>query len=197
MAGLIAMTAMLVIFFVEFASSRYLTRIDEKLMSMQLRESGSHHNVITPVTTFLTRRKVVINGKRVGISEAIAGEAAERAAESVVRQHLSAEEAGPDEEASLLEHPNGLRKTDSAAGRRDSHSGHHHYDPPPVDGSEVTGSVDDVTRKSQLLAVGIMEGGLCFHSIFVGLTLAVATGGGFISLLTAIMFHRKSLVLYG
>ena len=190
MAGLIAMTAMLVIFFVEFASSRYLTQIDEKLMAMQLHNSASQQNVIEPVTTFLTRRKVVINGKRVGISEAIAGEAAERAAESIVRQPPSEEADHADEESSLLEHPNGLRKSDSAAGRRDSHSGHHHYDPPPVDGNTISGSVDDVTRKSQLLAVGIMEGGLCFHSIFVGLTLAVATGGGFISLLTAIMFHR-------
>lgn len=191
MAGLIAMVAMLVIFFVEFASSRYLTRIDEKVMAMQLRNSESQQNVIEPVTTFLTRRKVVINGKRVEISEAIAGEAAERAAESILRQPPA--EDNVDEESSLLEHPNGLRKSDS--GRRDSHHGHHHYDPPPVDGSDVTGNMDDVTRKSQLLAVGIMEGGLCFHSIFVGLTLAVATGGGFISLLTAIMFHRTPLYL--
>ena len=40
-----------------------------------------------------------------------------------------------------------------------------------------------------------MEGGLCFHSIFVGLTLAVATGGGFVSLLIAIMFHRTTTAL--
>src|SRR5579859_1985654 len=187
MAGLIAMVAMLVIFFVEFASSRYLTHIDEQVMAMQLRESGSQQNIVRPVTNFLTRRKVVINGKRIGISEAIAGEAAERAAETIVRQSLPEEHV--TEESSLLDHPNGLNKTDSAS-RRDTHSGHHHYDPPPVDGSDYTSVVDDVTRKSQLLAVGIMEGGLCFHSIFVGLTLAVATGGGFISLLTAIMFHR-------
>jgi solute carrier family 39 (zinc transporter), member 1/2/3 len=78
-----------------------------------------------------------------------------------------------------------LRKSGS---RRCSHTGHHHFEPPPMDAA-VAG-INDVTRKSQLLAVGIMEGGLCFHSIFVGLTLAVAQGGGFISLLTAIMFHR-------
>ena len=84
--------------------------------------------------------------------------------------------------------PEGLYKTTSRG--RDNHSGHHHYYPPPLDGSECP----DVTRDSQLLAVAIMEGGLCFHSIFVGLTLAVATGGGFVSLLIAIMFHRRHLV---
>jgi hypothetical protein len=182
------MTSMLVIFFIEFASARYLSRIDEKIMEMQLRESGSQDSIIDPVSTFLTRRKVVIGGKRVGISAAIAGEAAQHTAEQVIRQtpgHMV------DEESPLLDRQNSRRKSFD---RRDSHCGHHHYDPPPVDGSEIE---DSATRRSQLLAVGIMEGGLCFHSIFVGLTLAVASGGGFVSLLTAIMFHRTLLYCLG
>jgi ZIP Zinc transporter len=191
LAGLIAMIAMLIIFFVEFASSRYLARIDEKVMAMQLRESGSQNAMIEPVTTFLTRRKVIINGKRVAISEALAGEAAERAAETLV---IESPPTTLNEGSPLLAHPesNGVGKVDSS--RLQSHCGHHHYDPPPVDTSESVG-LSDVTRKSQLLAVAIMEGGLCFHSIFVGLTLAIATGGGFVSLLTAIMFHRITAVV--
>jgi hypothetical protein len=185
MAGLITMISMLVIFFIEFASARYLSRIDEKIMEMQLRESGGQDSIIDPISTFLTRQKVVVDGKRVGISEAIAGQAAQHTAEQVIRQTPG---HPVDEESPLLEHQNNMRKTDSSS-RRDSHCGHHHYDPPPVDGSDIE---DSATRRSQLLAVGIMEGGLCFHSIFVGLTLAVATGGGFVSLLTAIMFHRTS-----
>ena len=189
------MIAMLVIFFVEFASSRYLARIDEKVMAIHLRESGSQNTVIEPVTTFLSRRKVVINGKRVAISAALAGETADRATEILVREspeHTTA--VVVDEESPLLDHleGNGGRKANSclpSSTRDSSHRGHHHYDPPPVNGSNCPG-FSDVTRKSQLLAVAIMEGGLCFHSIFVGLTLAVATGGGFVSLLIAIMFHR-------
>ena len=80
------MVAVLVIFFVEFASSRYLARIDEKVMAIQLRKSGSQNTVIEPVTNFLARRKVVINGKRVAISTALAGEAAGRAAETLVQE---------------------------------------------------------------------------------------------------------------
>lgn len=192
---------MLVIFFIEFASSRYLARIDEQIMQMQLRETGAQETFIQPLTSYLSHQHVVLGGKRVDISTAIAGEAAERAAETII---LSPSPV--DEESPLLQHVDGhtrqengevgvdreSRKTDSR-GRRDSHSGHHHYDPPPVDGS----GYPDVTRQSQLLAVGIMEGGLCFHSIFVGLTLAVATGGGFVSLLTAIMFHRITFICLG
>ena len=200
------MIAMLVIFFIEFASSRYLARIDEQIMQMQLCETEAQETFIQPLTSYLSHQHVVLGGKRVDISTAIAGEAAERAAEAIIlnpatvdeespllpqqqQQYVTAEQytrqengdVGVDRES---------RKTDSR-GRRDSHCGHHHYDPPPVDGS----GCPDVTRQSQLLAVGIMEGGLCFHSIFVGLTLAVATGGGFVSLLIAIMFHRMTFYL--
>lgn len=189
------MISMLVIFFIEFSSSRYLASIDEKVMSLQLRSPNSLTTIIEPVTNFLTRRKIIVNGKQVSVSAALALEVAEQAAETLLRVDLP---EGPllverdgevDEESGLLSHSDGdATKMDSTM-RRGSHCGHHHYDPPPIDGSDYPG-VSDATRKSQLLAVGIMEGGLCFHSIFVGLTLAVATGGGFVSLFIAIMFHR-------
>jgi solute carrier family 39 (zinc transporter), member 1/2/3 len=197
LAGLITMVSILVIFFVEFASSRYLAHIDEHVLNMQLNEAGNHSTLIEPITSFLTRQNIIIRGKRIDISSTIANEAAERAIESIISRPRQ-----PDETSPLLNHvagetdghgptrPGELRKSPSL--RRDSHCGHHHYDPPPPDGSEC--ECPDVTRDSQLLAVAIMEGGLCFHSIFVGLTLAVATGSGFVSLLTAIMFHRSLLL---
>ena len=178
------MTAMLVIFFVEFASSRYLAQIDEQVLVMQRRESGSHHAIIEPVTALLARRKVIIGGKQVAISAALAGEMDSPAAQTLVQEPEDPTHPD-DEESPLLGRPDGVRKADSRLG---SHSGHHHYDPPPMNVSQY--ELSNVTRESQLLAVGIMEGGLCFHSIFVGLTLAVATEGGFVSLLTAIIFHR-------
>lgn len=199
------MVSTLIIFFIEFASSRYLAQIDERVMAMQLRESGNQETVIEPVTSFLTRRKVVINGKRVEISEALAGEVAERVVETLVNDHEDYDdeeatdrglgiEGTVDEESPLLPETNGVRKSVSRRNSRctEEHRGHHHFYPPPVDASTCPG-MTDVTRKSQLLAVGVMEGGLCFHSIFVGLTLAtVSTSGSFVSLFIAIMFHRTS-----
>ena len=195
------MLSTLFIFFIEFASSRYLSRIDEKVMAMQVRESGNQETVIEPVAFFLTRRKIVMNGKHVGISEALAGETAERGVETLVTEDACgyAEEdfdegTTLDEESPLLHSVSAnARKTGSPGNSNGTeHRGHHHFDPPPVDPSTCPG-MTDATRKSQLLAVGIMEGGLCFHSIFVGLTLAtVSTGGSFVSLFTAIMFHRSN-----
>ena len=201
------MVSMLTIFFIEFASSRYLAQIDEKVMAMQLRESGSRETVIEPVTSFLTRRKVVINGKRVEISEALAGEVAERVVETLVNDPEEDDDDDDDDEATdsgigrtvdeesplLAAEANGRKRLSRRnSGCPDEHRGHHHLYPPPVDASTCPG-MTDVTRKSQLLAVGIMEGGLCFHSIFVGLTLAnVSTSGSFVSLFIAIMFHRRS-----
>jgi hypothetical protein len=122
----------------------------------------------------------------------IVGEAAERATESIITNPRAVN----SETTPLLANEVGQTRNNIVQGQRkdmrrlDSHSGHHHYNPPPLNGS----TCPDVTRQSQILAVAIMEGGLCFHSIFVGLTLAVATGGGFISLFTAIMFHRIILI---
>src|SRR5579859_1720317 len=65
------------------------------------------------------------------------------------------------------------------------HFGHHHMIPPPVEGE-----VDPHTAATQKLGVGILEAGIIFHSVFIGLTLAVSTGSDFISLFITIIFHR-------
>ena len=123
--------------------------------------------IIEPVTNFLTRRKIIVNGKQVSVSAALALEVAEQAAETLLRVDLP---EGPllverdgevDEESGLLSHSDGdATKMDSTM-RRGSHCGHHHYDPPPIDGSDYPG-VSDATRKSQLLAVGLWKGDYVF-----------------------------------
>jgi solute carrier family 39 (zinc transporter), member 1/2/3 len=187
--GLITMVSVLVIFFVEFASTRYLSYIDEKVMDMRVCEEETQTSILTPITSLLSRQRIVMGGKRIGINDVMAGEPAVRAAESIVSHTPN---RSSDETTPLMAHegvaPPG-RNDDvqkRSPGRRDSHSGHHHYYPPPLD----TSGCPEVSHQSQLLAIMIMEGGLCFHSIFVGLTLAVARGGGFYSLFTAITFHR-------
>jgi hypothetical protein len=58
------MISILMIFFVEFASIRYLAHIDEKVMHMQICEPESQHAIIQPITNFLSQQSVVIGGKK-------------------------------------------------------------------------------------------------------------------------------------
>ena len=85
----------------------------------------------------------------------------------------------PESESKLQIHPHKHR--DSA------HFGHHHITPPPVEGE-----IDGHTAATQKLGVVILEAGIIFHSVFIGLTLAVSTGSDFISLFITIIFHRTS-----
>lgn len=48
-------------------------------------------------------------------------------------------------------------------------------------------------RKKSMLQVFMLEVGILFHSVFIGMALSVATGGDFVVLLIAIAFHRKLL----
>lgn len=45
-------------------------------------------------------------------------------------------------------------------------------------------------RQQELLSILIVEAGTCFHSIFLGLSLALSTGDGFTALFIAIVFHQ-------
>lgn len=46
-------------------------------------------------------------------------------------------------------------------------------------------------RKKSMLQCFMLEVGILFHSVFIGMALSVATGGDFVVLLIAIAFHRK------
>lgn len=48
-------------------------------------------------------------------------------------------------------------------------------------------------HKKAIMQVFLLEMGILFHSIFIGMSLAVSVGNAFTVLLIAIVFHRKSL----
>ena len=46
-------------------------------------------------------------------------------------------------------------------------------------------------HKKELMQCVLLELGILFHSVFIGMALSVATGNDFIVLLIAISFHRE------
>ncbi|KAJ9633463.1 hypothetical protein H2204_007013 [Knufia peltigerae] len=57
------------------------------------------------------------------------------------------------------------------------------------DGDSEEGTVDAATLKTMNLNISLLEGGILFHSIFVGMTVSITTDG-FVILLVAILFHQ-------
>ena len=129
--GAIAMSAAVIIFLVEFGSTRYLAYVDS-------------HVIRDPAVTHF--------------------------------------ESPGSERSSKLESG---EQTQTGS----EHFGHHHIIPPPVEGQ-----IDPHTAATQKLGVGILEAGIIFHSVFIGLTLAISTGSDFISLFITIIFHRMYLL---
>ena len=65
----------------------------------------------------------------------------------------------------------------------------------PVSNPEKSKETDDlIVHKKALLQCLLLELGILFHSIFIGIALSVAIGREFVVLLVAISFHRKFLV---
>ncbi|KAI9706295.1 MAG: hypothetical protein M1820_004870 [Bogoriella megaspora] len=56
-------------------------------------------------------------------------------------------------------------------------------------GDEEQGRVDPLVYKKMSLDITLLEGGILFHSVFVGMTVSITTDG-FIVLLIAILFHQ-------
>lgn len=54
---------------------------------------------------------------------------------------------------------------------------------------DVEQAVDPLVLKKQSMQITLIEGGILFHSVFVGMTVSI-TAEGFIVLLTAIVFHQ-------
>ncbi|KAF2744562.1 Zinc/iron permease [Sporormia fimetaria CBS 119925] len=54
---------------------------------------------------------------------------------------------------------------------------------------DVEPAVDPMVLKKQSMQITLIEGGILFHSIFVGMTISITTDG-FITLLVAIIFHQ-------
>ena len=129
--GAITMTSAILIFLIEYGSTRYLANVDRKV----LQETSATVSVNT--------------------------------------------------EPGLLEAGN-EGKLEQIDNGRNAHLGHHHLTPAPVGGEEI----DPRTAATQKLGVAILEAGIIFHSVFIGLTLAVSTGSDFVSLFITIIFHR-------
>ncbi|RAL01505.1 putative ZIP family zinc transporter [Aspergillus ibericus CBS 121593] len=71
---------------------------------------------------------------------------------------------------------------------RPRHSGDHQSHGAVRQGTEIDSSRQNPQR--QLLQCLLLEAGILFHSIFIGMALSVATGTSFIVLLVAICFHQ-------
>lgn len=56
--------------------------------------------------------------------------------------------------------------------------------------AKQTPNMTEAQRKKQLLQCLLLEAGILFHSVFIGMALSVATGTSFIVLLVAITFHQ-------
>ncbi|KZT18786.1 Zinc/iron permease [Neolentinus lepideus HHB14362 ss-1] len=74
------------------------------------------------------------------------------------------------------------------------HTGHSHaigwetddeFEHPPEDAQEV-----QVGRKRVVVGILVLQLGIMIHSLVIGLTLAITSGGGFTSLVFAIIFHQ-------
>ncbi|PSN69707.1 Zinc/iron permease [Corynespora cassiicola Philippines] len=63
----------------------------------------------------------------------------------------------------------------------------HHHDLP---NGPHTPELTEAQHKKQLLQCLLLEAGILFHSVFIGMALSVATGTSFIVLLVAISFHQ-------
>lgn len=54
---------------------------------------------------------------------------------------------------------------------------------------DVEQQVDPMVLKKQSMQITLIEGGILFHSVFVGMTISI-TNSGFVTLLVAIIFHQ-------
>ncbi|KAH0539108.1 hypothetical protein FGG08_004346 [Glutinoglossum americanum] len=79
-----------------------------------------------------------------------------------------------------------LRSSSHERYRPRSHSSHHHAE---TGGSPIQLS-DQQQQQKMLLQCLLLEAGILFHSVFIGMALSVATGTSFIVLLVAISFHQ-------
>lgn len=62
--------------------------------------------------------------------------------------------------------------------------------------SQGVGLTAEQQHKKSILQCMLLEVGILFHSVFIGMALSVAIGGDFVVLLIAIAFHRQSSPLF-
>ncbi|KAF2707479.1 Zinc/iron permease [Pleomassaria siparia CBS 279.74] len=92
---------------------------------------------------------------------------------------IDLEELGPPEPE---DYEDGSRLLSPHTARNDSHRSSQH--------EEETQEISEAQHKKMLLQCLLLEAGILFHSVFIGMALSVATGTSFIVLLVAISFHQ-------
>lgn len=102
---------------------------------------------------------------------------------------------GDDEDSDLDLDPDELGPRGSNGSEDESRllsesSGHKHTHRSTSPYAEHTPEMTEAQRKKQLLQCLLLEAGILFHSVFIGMALSVATGTSFIVLLVAITFHQ-------
>lgn len=78
---------------------------------------------------------------------------------------------------------------DSQSYQQDRRAGHHIHNPTSNHDGPSNSSTDP-NEKRLILQCLLLEAGILFHSVFIGLALSVSTGPAFIVLLIAIAFHQ-------
>jgi len=93
---------------------------------------------------------------------------------------IDVEELGPPEDEDFEDESQLLS---SHTARKASHH-------PSVRDNEDSPEMSEAQHKKQLLQCLLLEAGILFHSVFIGMALSVATGTSFVVLLIAISFHQ-------
>jgi zinc transporter ZupT len=98
-------------------------------------------------------------------------------------EDLDLEELDPytDEESSGQPHSRSAQRPHTGIHRRNAANSHHRQD---------SDTIVLQNPQRQLLQCLLLEAGILFHSIFIGMALSVATGTSFVVLLVAISFHQ-------
>jgi len=92
-----------------------------------------------------------------------------------------------------------LEMTNNCESREESVTGDEGSERATVNASKTLPGVTHLTpeqvHKKALLQCVLLEMGILFHSVFIGMALSVTGGSGFVVLLIAIIFHRMFLLL--
>ncbi|KAJ5204089.1 Zinc/iron permease [Penicillium cinerascens] len=121
-------------------------------------------------------------------TEAAPGSSHEFERPNLARSHLDKEEDDTD-----IDGLDAYADDVPINGQTHSSSGSHHRQRPPMSGHYRTHTESDIPMQNpqrQLLQCLLLEAGILFHSIFIGMALSVATGTSFVVLLIAISFHQ-------
>lgn len=212
MAGLIAMTAVLIVVGIEmfFATrgaghmhgSEYDTVPEEQGHAPHKHTGNGHIQLSAPTSKSLKQTKLAVNGRHGSMALSLAEGSSEHlvsgmspsvwddAAHSPDTANSNDSAAGDESDLDLNEldpttaDASGLLHAAPARHHRPRHPSH------PQRHSSATPVSTHQMQQKMLLQCLLLEAGILFHSVFIGMALSVATGTSFLVLLVAISFHQ-------